>query len=105
LASDAVAANDREDLKDPVARNVFAICSTRHDYDELEPKSLVVRCPASAFGSPFGAIETLVSRPCSLAFGESMKQIESTRQEVIIVHDVLSLFRDKTVHDVMNPDS
>lgn len=26
-------------------------------------------------------------------------------QETITVHDVLSLFRDKIVHDVMNPDN
>jgi hypothetical protein len=27
------------------------------------------------------------------------------RQGTTAVHDVLSLFRDKTVHDVMNPDN
>lgn len=34
-----------------------------------------------------------------------MTEIEETRQETIAVHDVMSFFRDKTVHDVMNPDT
>ena len=99
-----VVANDCEDLKHLVARNVFAICSTKRDRDELLPKSLVVCCPARACGSPSGAIEILVSRPCSLAFGESMLETAQPRQEPTAVHDVLSLFRDKIVRDVMNPD-
>ena len=97
--------NGWKDLKCLVGRNVFAICLTRRDSDELLPESLVVPCPGNAFGSPFGAIDTLVSRPCSLAFGESMMETGETRQETTAVHDVLSLFRDKTVHDVMNPDT
>ena len=105
LASDAVAANDREDRKCRVARSVFAICLTRHDCAELLPKPLVVTCPANAFGSPFGAIDTLVSRPCSLAFAESMIETGEMSQETTPVHDVLSLFQDKIVHDVMNPDN
>ena len=99
-----VAANDCVALPYLVARNVFAICSTRQDCAELLPESLVVLCLAHAFGLPFGVVEILVSRPCSLAFGESMTEIGETRQETTAVHDVLSLFRDKTVHDVMNPD-
>jgi uncharacterized membrane-anchored protein len=33
-----------------------------------------------------------------------MTETGEARQETTAVHDVLSLFRDKTVHDVMNPD-
>jgi hypothetical protein len=69
------------------------------------PKSLVACDPASAGGSPSGAVETLVSRPCSLAFAESMMETGEIRQEIRAVHDVLNLFRDKIVHDVMNPDN
>jgi hypothetical protein len=97
--------NDWKDLKCLADRNVFAICLTRRDYDELLPEALAVYCLANAFGSPSGAIEPLVFRPCSLAFGESMIETGEIRQETIAVHDVLSLFQDKTVHDVMNPDT
>ena len=76
LACDGVVANDCEDLKCLVGRNVFAICSASLDCDQLLPKGLVVNCPANAFGSPSGAIETLVSRPCSLTFGESMLRLD-----------------------------
>jgi len=103
-ACDLAVANDCVALPDLVDRNVFAICSTRQDCAELVPESLVGLCLAHAFGLPFGVVETLVSRPCSLAFGESMTETGETRQETTAVHDVLSLFRDKTVHDVMNPD-
>ena len=33
-----------------------------------------------------------------------MMETGEIRQGTTAVHDVLSLFRDKTVHDVMNPD-
>ena len=33
-----------------------------------------------------------------------MLETAEMSQETITVHDVLSLFRDKIVHDVMNPD-
>ena len=33
-----------------------------------------------------------------------MMETRAIRQETTAVHDVLSLFRDKIVHDVMNPD-
>ena len=102
---DRVVANDCAVLKYLVDRNVFAICSTKRNYAELLPKSLVACDPASACGSPSGAIDTLVSRPCSLAFRESMRENGELRQEPITVHDVLNLFRDKIVHDVMNPDT
>ena len=72
LAYGLVVANDCVTLQFLLDRNVFAICLTRRDTAELLPKSLVGRCPAHAFGSPCGVIETLVSRPCSLTFGESM---------------------------------
>ena len=84
---------------------MFAICSTRRDYDELLPKSVVACDPATACGSLSGAIEALVSRPGSLAFTESMMETGAIRQETTAVHDVLNLFRDKIVHDVMNPDT
>jgi hypothetical protein len=69
------------------------------------PKFLGVPCPASTCGSPSGAIEILVSHPCSLAFAERMNEMGLTSQETNAVHDVLSLFQDKIVHDVMNPDN
>jgi hypothetical protein len=34
-----------------------------------------------------------------------MLEIAQTSQEPTVVHDVLSLFRDKIVRDVMNPDT
>jgi hypothetical protein len=34
-----------------------------------------------------------------------MQETGSASQEAIAVHDVLNLFRDKIVHDVMNPDN
>jgi hypothetical protein len=34
-----------------------------------------------------------------------MMETRQIRQDTTAVHDVLSLFRDKTVHDVMNPDN
>jgi len=34
-----------------------------------------------------------------------MMETGAIRQETTAVHDVLNLFRDKIVHDVMNPDS
>jgi hypothetical protein len=34
-----------------------------------------------------------------------MIETREMSQETTVVHDVLSLFRDKIVHDVMNPDT
>jgi hypothetical protein len=34
-----------------------------------------------------------------------MTETGETRQVTTAVHDVLNLFRDKTAHDVMNPDT
>jgi hypothetical protein len=34
-----------------------------------------------------------------------MMETGAIRQDTTAVHDVLSLFRDKSVHDVMNPDN